>query len=85
MGPELLLRRLDGALDSGLGSLRAGVDPMLADVRRSVAALYPGPEQAPLAPKQRQAERERLGQLLDTLEDVLEALQVAAHHRDGER
>ena len=83
MDPEALLRRLEQAVEAKLGSLSEGVAPMLAEVRLSVATLYPGADEAPLAPKQRLEEREKLGQLLDTLEDVLEALEVAAHHREA--
>ncbi|MCY1075141.1 hypothetical protein [Archangium lansingense] len=84
VGPELLLRRLALAIESELPPrLREGVDPLLTEVRQGVAALYPGPDRAPLTPKKRQEEREQLGQTLDTLEEVLEALQVAAHHLQG--
>jgi hypothetical protein len=80
-----LLERLERLIDTELGPLRAGVEPLLTELRQGLAALHPGPGGQQLAPQQQQEQRTRLGQVLDTLEDILEALQRAAraHHHPG--
>lgn len=72
-----LLRGLEQAIDTTLGPLRAAVEPLLAEAREHVAALYPGVDGTRLAPKEQQARRAQLGQSLERLEDVLEALELA--------
>jgi hypothetical protein len=80
-GPRTRLGRLEQALQSELGGLSAGVEPLLAEVRAGVAALFPEAGGTRLAPKEHEAQHEKLLQSLDELEDVLEALQLAARSR----
>jgi hypothetical protein len=77
-GPRMQLGRLEQAIHAELGTLSAGVEPLLNEVRAGVAALYPEPGGTRLAPKEHEARHEQLLQSLDGLEDVLEALQLAA-------
>jgi hypothetical protein len=77
-GPRTQLGRLEQAIQSELGSLRAGVEPLLEEVRAGVAALFPEAGGTRLAPKEHEAQHAQLLQSLDGLEDVLEALQLAA-------
>ncbi|MGZ3458786.1 MAG: hypothetical protein ACXU86_09790 [Archangium sp.] len=77
-GPRTQLGRLEQAIHSELGALSAGVKPLLDEVRAGVAALYPEPGGTRLAPKEHEARHEELLASLDELEDVLEALQLAA-------
>ncbi|QRK06981.1 hypothetical protein JQX13_44135 [Archangium violaceum] len=83
MTAATLFARLEKRIDSELGSLRAGVEPLLGEVRQALEALYPGPEGTLLPPKEQQARREKLAGTLDQLEDILEALQLAARTRRG--
>jgi hypothetical protein len=80
-GPRTRLGRLEQAIQSELGSLSAGVEPLLAEVRAAVAALFPEAGGTRLAPKEHEAQHEKLLQSLNELEDVLEALQLAARSR----
>jgi hypothetical protein len=77
-GPQHRLGRLEQAIHSELGSLSTGVAPLLDEVRVGVAALFPEPGGTRLAPKEHEAQHEKLLQSLDGLEEVLEALQLAA-------
>ncbi len=77
-GPRTQLERLQKAIHSELGALSAGVEPLLGEVRSGVAALFPEAGGTRLAPKEHEARHEELLQSLDGLEDVLEALQLAA-------
>ncbi|WP_233261242.1 hypothetical protein [Vitiosangium sp. GDMCC 1.1324] len=70
--------RLEQTLHAELGTLSAGVEPLLAEVRAGVAALFPEAGGTRLAPKEHEARHEALLRSLDELEDVLEALQLAA-------
>ncbi|MFY0522953.1 hypothetical protein ACN28I_07085 [Archangium gephyra] len=54
------------------------MEPLLAEVRAGVAVLFPEAGETRLAPKEHEARHEKLLQSLDELEDVLEALQLAA-------
>ncbi|HZI16419.1 MAG TPA: hypothetical protein VE153_39000 [Myxococcus sp.] len=74
--PQLV--HLEHAIQAELGALRAGVEPLLSEVRAAVAALYPEAGGTRLAPKEHEARHEKLLESLDGLEDVLEALQLAA-------
>lgn len=82
-GPRGELERLEQAIRSELKSLDAGVKPLLDEVRAGVAALFPGPGGTRLSPQERQARHEQLLESLDELEDVMEALQVAARAKEG--
>jgi hypothetical protein len=77
-GARTQLGRLENAIHSELGALSVGVEPLLAEVREGVAALFPDAGGTRLAPKEHEARHEKLLQSLDELEDVLEALQLAA-------
>jgi hypothetical protein len=72
------LERLERLIDTELGPLRAGVEPLLIELRQGLEALHPGPGGQQLSPQRQQEQRTRLDQVLDTLEDILEALQRAA-------
>lgn len=82
-GARTQLARLEKSIHSELGALSAGVEPLLAEVRAGVAALFPEPGGTRLAPKEHEARHEQLLRSLDELEDVLEALQLAARARGG--
>ena len=58
--------------------MRKGVEPLLTELRQGLAALNPGPGHQRLGPPEQLQLRARLDQVLDTLEDILEALQRAA-------
>ena len=75
------LGRLEQAIHGELKSLSTGVAPLLDEVRAGVAALYPEPGGTRLAPKEQEARHGKLLETLDGLEDVLEALQLAARAR----
>jgi hypothetical protein len=75
--PRMFLGRLEQLIQSELGSLGAGVEPLLGEVRAGLAALYPAPGATRLPPKEQEAQHAKLLQTLDGLEDVLEALQLA--------
>lgn len=77
-GPRTVLGRLEKAIHSELGTLSAGVEPLLDEVREGVAALFPEAGGTRLPPKEHEARAARLLKSLDGLEDVLEALQLAA-------
>ncbi|WNG58157.1 hypothetical protein F0U59_27975 [Archangium gephyra] len=77
-GARTQLGRLEKLIQSELGGLSAGVEPLLGEVRAGVAALFPEPGGTRLAPKEHEARHEKLLQSLDELEDVVEALQLAA-------
>ena len=77
-GPRVQLERLEKSVHSELKSLVVGVEPLLGEVRAGVAALYPEAGGTRLAPKEHEARHEQLLGSLDELEDVLEALQLAA-------
>lgn len=80
-GAKVQLGRLEQVLHAQLGPLSAGVAPLLEEVRAGVAALYPEPGGTRLAPKEQEARQARLLETLDGLEDVVEALQLAARAR----
>jgi hypothetical protein len=77
-GPRAKLSRLEKAIHSELGSLAAGAGPLLDEVRAGVAALYPEAGETRLAPKEQESRHEALLKSLDGLEEVVEALQLAA-------
>ncbi|HEX8436650.1 hypothetical protein [Archangium sp.] len=79
--PRTQLERLQKAIHSELGTLSAGAEPLLDEVRTGVAALFPEAGGTRLAPKEHEARHEELLKSLDGLEDVLEALQMAARGR----
>ncbi|MFY1829942.1 hypothetical protein ACN47A_28760 [Myxococcus fulvus] len=74
----VLLASLELRVETELGPLKAGVAPLMSELRQGVAALHPGPGGLQLPPQKQQEERARLARVLDTLEDILEALQRRA-------
>ncbi|MCP3064805.1 hypothetical protein LXT21_39140 [Myxococcus sp. K38C18041901] len=79
-----LLATLELRVDAELGPLKAGVAPLMTELRQGVAALHPGPGGLHLPPQRQQEERVRLARVLDTLEDILEALQRRARASQAE-
>ena len=77
-GPRAQLARLEQIIQSELGRLSAGVVPLLDEVRAGVVALDPEPGGTRLAPAEHEARHAKLLESLDGLEEVLEALQLAA-------
>ncbi|WP_404362992.1 hypothetical protein ACIHQR_23500 [Corallococcus coralloides] len=67
-------RTLAARLDIG----RHGLEPMLNELARTLALLMPGPGDARLSPEEQEKVRASFAGMVDTLEDVLEAL-----HRSG--
>ncbi len=76
--PQTQLERLEREIHTELGTLGVGAKPLLNEVRAGVSALFPEPGGTRLAPKEQEAQHEKLLQSLDGLEEVLEALQLAA-------
>ncbi len=72
-----MLARLERAIDLRLGPLRAGVKPLLEEIRQHLAVLEPGPGGQQPPPLERQEREAKLMRVLDQLEDVLEALYLA--------
>lgn len=58
------------------GSKHEGVAFLLADLVQGVSALYPAKAGALPSPKEEEKAREKLGKLLDQLEDILEAIDL---------
>jgi hypothetical protein len=61
------------------------VEPLLGELRQGLSALYPSAGGRQLPPQQQQEQRDQLAQVLDTLEDVLEALQRSARAQSARR
>jgi len=76
--PKGALHSLERALESELKSLSAGAAPLLEEVRAGVGVLFPDAGGTRLAPTEQQARQEALLKSLQGLEEVLEALQLAA-------
>jgi hypothetical protein len=72
------LSRLEQAIALRLGPLRVGVEPLLDEARQQLAALEPGPGGVRPSPQEQQERQTRLMGVLDQMEDVLEALHLAA-------
>ena len=83
LGPRLQFERMEQAIHAELKSLGAGAKPLLDEVRAGVAALFPEAGGTRLAPQEQQARHGQLLKSLDELEDVLEALQLAARTKRG--
>lgn len=71
------LRILEEAIELRLGSLRGGVQPLLQEMRDHCLALAPAPGGQRPAPKEQEERQARLAEVLDQLEDILEALYLA--------
>jgi hypothetical protein len=76
-----LLGRLERLIGQGFAPMRADLEPLMDEVRQGLTALYPTAGGRQLAPPEQQDERARLAVTLDTLEDILEALQRAPRAR----
>lgn len=76
-GARAQLGHFEQAIRVELGALGAAVEPLLAEVRSDVNALYPDSGGTRLAPKEQEGRQEKLLGVLNELEDVLEALQLA--------
>ncbi|HEX8701507.1 MAG TPA: hypothetical protein VF815_21950 [Myxococcaceae bacterium] len=72
------LSRLEQAIALRLGPLRVGVEPLLEEARQQLAALEPSPGCVRPPPQEQQERQARLMGVLDQMEDVLEALHLAA-------
>jgi hypothetical protein len=77
-GLRAQLARMEQLIQSELGRLSVGVGPLLDEVRAGVAALEPEAGATRLAPAEHEARHAKLLESLDGLEEVLEALQLAA-------
>lgn len=77
-GARAQLARLEQLIHTELGRLSAGVGPLLDEVRAGVGAIEPEAGGTRLAPAEHEARHARLLESLDGLEEVLEALQLAA-------
>ena len=72
------LAHLEKTVRAELKALSRGVEPLMDEVRSGVFALYPEPGGTRLAPLEQEAQAGKLLESLDGLEEVLEALQLAA-------
>ncbi|RUO89528.1 hypothetical protein D7Y11_29810 [Corallococcus sp. AB018] len=72
-----MLDALDQQVGSELGSLKAGVQPLLDSVREGLVALDPPGDGMLPSPQEQQKLRAKLTSTLEEAEDVLEALQLA--------
>jgi hypothetical protein len=72
------LSRLEQAITLRLGPLRVGVEPLLDEAHQHLAVLEPGPGGVRPSPQEQQERQARLMGVLDQMEDVLEALHLAA-------
>ncbi len=77
-GARAQLSHLEKLIRNELKGLSRGVEPLLDEVRSGVFALHPEPGGTRLAPLEQEARQEKLLESLDGLEEVLEALQLAA-------
>ncbi|WP_338281211.1 hypothetical protein [Corallococcus caeni] len=73
-----LLQEVRRTLHARLGVGRHGLEPMLDELGQTLARLLPGPGDARLSPEEQDKARASFASVVDTLEDVLEAL-----HRSG--
>ena len=70
--------RLDSQGEPGSPALSAGVEPLLDKVRKVRLELFPEEGEVPPPPRKREVVRQELTKTLDEMEDVLEALLLAA-------
>jgi hypothetical protein len=77
------LRTLEEAIELRLGSLRGGVQPLLQEAHSHCSALAPAQGGQRPAPKEQQERQARLAEVLDQLEDILEALYLAVRAGPG--
>ncbi|RKH52295.1 hypothetical protein D7W81_39925 [Corallococcus aberystwythensis] len=73
-----LLQEVRRTVDARLGAGRYGLPPLLDELGQTLARMLPGPGDARLSPEEQQQARASFAGMVDTLEDVLEAL-----HRSG--
>ncbi|OJH40314.1 hypothetical protein [Cystobacter ferrugineus] len=77
VGARSQLGHLEQAIRTELGALHTAVEPLLVEVRADVNALHPESGGTRLAPKEQESRQDKLLGVLNELEDVLEALQLA--------
>jgi hypothetical protein len=75
--------RLEQAISLRLGSLRVGVQPLLHEAREHCSVLAPTVGGLRPAPKEQQERQTKLAEILDQMEDVLEALHLAVRSGHG--
>jgi hypothetical protein len=75
--------RLEHAISLRLGSLRVGVRPLLQEARDHCSALAPAVGGLRPSPKEQQERQTKLAEILDQMEDVLEALHLAVRGGHG--
>lgn len=73
-----LLDALEQRVGAELGALKEGVQPLLDSVREGLVALDPPGDAMLPSPQEQQKLRAKLDATLEEVEDVLEALQLAA-------
>ncbi|NPC74646.1 hypothetical protein HPP05_33330 [Corallococcus exiguus] len=73
-----LLQEVRRLIAARLGVGTFGLEPMLDELGQTLARLMPGPGDARLSPEEQEKARASFAGMVDTLEDVLEAL-----HRSG--
>lgn len=76
-----LLERLERLIGQQFAPMRADLEPLLDEVRQGLTALYPPAGGRQLPPPEQQEARAQVAVTLDTLEDILEALQRAPRAR----
>jgi hypothetical protein len=73
-----LLQEVRQLITARLGAGQYGLEPMLDKLGQTLVRLNPGPGDARLSPEEQEKARASFAGMVDTLEDVLEAL-----HRSG--
>jgi hypothetical protein len=77
------MARLEDAIALRLGSLREGVQPLIRQTRDHCSVLAPTMGGLRPPPKEQQERQARLAEVLDQMEDVLEALYLAVRGGHG--
>jgi hypothetical protein len=77
------LARLEQAISLRLGALQGGVKPLLLEAREHCTVLAPSPGGQRPPPKEQQERLGQLAEVLDQMEDVLEALYLAVRSGSG--
>ena len=75
--------RLERVISLRLGSLRVGVQPLLQEAREHCSVLAPAEGGLRPSPKEQQERQTQLAEILDQMEDVLEALHLAVRGGHG--
>jgi hypothetical protein len=84
--PErIAFERLESLVYAEFPNHRPALEPLLAEARELVFAQAPSPEGATMTMKELEANQARLAQILDTLEDLLDALHAGTSSRTQKR